>query len=104
MTLLLEWREIKNILLVFCRASGLQINWSKSTFHYSNLSDQTLNQLQFSSHILLQICLKASIIWDILLRQTPTGLLTGTGSWKKWKKELEIGATVGSPSVGVSLS
>jgi hypothetical protein len=26
-----EWREIKKILQVFCRASGLQINWSKSS-------------------------------------------------------------------------
>lgn len=40
-----EWHEIKNILLVFCRATSLQINWSKSSFHYSNLSDQTFFQL-----------------------------------------------------------
>lgn len=40
-----EWSEIKNILFVFCRATSLQRNWSKSSFHYSNLSDQTLFQL-----------------------------------------------------------
>jgi hypothetical protein len=32
-----EWKEIKSILNLFCRASGLQINESKSTFHYSGL-------------------------------------------------------------------
>jgi len=43
---ILEWREIKNILQVFSNAYGLHINWSKSTFHYSNLSDQSLNHLK----------------------------------------------------------
>jgi hypothetical protein len=32
-----EWQEIKSILNLFCRTSGLQIIESKSTFHYSGL-------------------------------------------------------------------
>jgi hypothetical protein len=32
-----EWREIDSILKTFCLASGLQINLTKSTFHYSGI-------------------------------------------------------------------
>jgi hypothetical protein len=41
-----EWREIKEILKIFCCSTRLQINWSKSMFHYANLQDQTLVQLK----------------------------------------------------------
>jgi len=34
-----EWTEINNLLKTFCNASGLQINWNKSSFHYANLQD-----------------------------------------------------------------
>jgi hypothetical protein len=33
-----EWREIDSILKTFCLASRLQINVTKSTFHYSGIS------------------------------------------------------------------
>jgi hypothetical protein len=35
-----------NILHTFSSATGLQINWSKSTFHYANLREQSLTQLK----------------------------------------------------------
>jgi ribonuclease HI len=41
-----EWIEIKEILSTFCCASGLLINWDKSTFHYANLQQQALEQLK----------------------------------------------------------
>jgi hypothetical protein len=41
-----EWTEINNLLKTFCNASGLQINWNKSSFHYANLQDQTLTLLK----------------------------------------------------------
>jgi hypothetical protein len=41
-----EWMEIKEILKIFCSASSLAINWEKSTFHFANLQQQTLNQLK----------------------------------------------------------
>jgi hypothetical protein len=41
-----EWREIKEILKIFCSATGLMINWTKSTFHYANLHEQALEQLK----------------------------------------------------------
>jgi hypothetical protein len=34
-----EWLEIDSILKFFCRASGLQINATKSTLHYSGLTE-----------------------------------------------------------------
>jgi hypothetical protein len=37
-----EWKEIKDILTTFCSASGLKINWTKSTFHYARLQEQSL--------------------------------------------------------------
>jgi hypothetical protein len=43
---LLEWREIYGLLNIFCSASGLHINWSKSTFHYANIQDHDLDQLK----------------------------------------------------------
>jgi hypothetical protein len=30
----------------FCSATGLLINWSKSTLHYANIQDQELDQLK----------------------------------------------------------
>jgi hypothetical protein len=43
---LLEWREIYvHLNILFCTTS-LQINWSKSTFHYANIQDQNLDQLK----------------------------------------------------------
>jgi hypothetical protein len=41
-----EWKEIKEILKIFCSATGLSINWEKSTFHFANLQQQTLDQLK----------------------------------------------------------
>jgi hypothetical protein len=41
-----EWIEIKEILSTFCCASGLSINWNKSTFHFANLQQQALDQLK----------------------------------------------------------
>jgi hypothetical protein len=38
-----EWKEIDSILKIFCRASGLQINVTKSTLHYSGLTDVDLD-------------------------------------------------------------
>lgn len=33
-----EWTDITDLLKTFCNASGLLINWNKSTFHHVNLS------------------------------------------------------------------
>jgi hypothetical protein len=41
-----EWMEIKDLLKTFCNASGLLINWDKTTFHFANLQDQTLALLK----------------------------------------------------------
>jgi hypothetical protein len=37
-----EWLEIKEILYNFCSATGLMINWEKSTFHFENLQQNML--------------------------------------------------------------
>jgi hypothetical protein len=37
-----EWKEIAGILSSFVSASGLEINISKSTFHYSGIDDDSL--------------------------------------------------------------
>lgn len=44
-TLYMNGMKSRTFFLFFCRATSLQINWSKSSFHYSNLFDQTLFQL-----------------------------------------------------------
>jgi hypothetical protein len=41
-----EWMEIKDILKTFCSASGLLINWAKSTFHFASLQDHSLELLK----------------------------------------------------------
>jgi hypothetical protein len=41
-----EWKEIKEILLIFCSASGLLINWTKSTFYYVGIQGETLGNLK----------------------------------------------------------
>jgi hypothetical protein len=41
-----EWLEIKNILSIFCRASGLMINWSKSIFYFAGVNGETLENLK----------------------------------------------------------
>jgi hypothetical protein len=41
-----EWMKIKELLNTFYNASGLLINWDKSTFHFANLQDQTLALLK----------------------------------------------------------
>jgi hypothetical protein len=39
---LIEWREIKNLILLFCKASGLQVNSTKTTTHFEGLSETEL--------------------------------------------------------------
>jgi hypothetical protein len=41
-----EWQEIADLLSVFIRASRLEINLSKSTFHYSGLQGDLLEQFK----------------------------------------------------------
>jgi hypothetical protein len=42
----LEWKEIDKLLQIFCSATGLQINWTKTTFHHANIQDQDLEVLK----------------------------------------------------------
>jgi hypothetical protein len=44
--ILIEWREISRILKIVCSASDLLINWTKSTFHFDNVSAQNLELLK----------------------------------------------------------
>jgi hypothetical protein len=39
---LLEWREINKIIGLFCSASGLSVNQTKSTVHFEGLNDDDL--------------------------------------------------------------
>ena len=41
-----EWKELKDILINLCSASGLLINWTKSTFHYASIQDYSLALLK----------------------------------------------------------
>jgi hypothetical protein len=41
-----EWRVIDKLLSLFCKASGLAVNLSKSTVHYSGLSDHELDDFK----------------------------------------------------------
>jgi retron-type reverse transcriptase len=41
-----EWIEIKEILHNFCSATGLTINWEKSTFHFANIHPTSLDQIK----------------------------------------------------------
>jgi hypothetical protein len=41
-----EWKEINEILKIFCSATGLLINWEKSSFYFANLQQQYLEQLK----------------------------------------------------------
>jgi hypothetical protein len=41
-----EWKEIKEILLIFFSASGLLISWTKSTFYYDGIQGETLGNLK----------------------------------------------------------
>jgi hypothetical protein len=76
-----EWREIKEILKIFCCTTRLQINWSKSTFHYANMQDQTLEQLKgiFPYSFMSTFC-KVSNTLDIILKMNTIRLQIGTGS------------------------
>jgi hypothetical protein len=46
MTPLQEWKAINEILKLFCSATRLSINWDKSSFHFANLQQQSLDQLK----------------------------------------------------------
>jgi hypothetical protein len=39
---LLEWREIDKLIFLFCKASGLSVNQTKSTVHFEGLTDLEL--------------------------------------------------------------
>jgi hypothetical protein len=41
-----EWIEIKEILNIFCSATGLTINWNKSSFHFANIPCSSLDQIK----------------------------------------------------------
>lgn len=43
---LMEWPEIKEFLHKFCNATGLLINWEKSTFLHANLQLPNLDQIK----------------------------------------------------------
>jgi hypothetical protein len=41
-----EWKEINEILKIFCSTMDLSINWEKLTFHFANLQQQTLDKIK----------------------------------------------------------
>jgi hypothetical protein len=41
-----EWLDIKNILSILYKASGLMINWSKSIFYFAGVQGETLESLK----------------------------------------------------------
>jgi hypothetical protein len=57
-----EWLEIDKLILLFCKASGLQVNESKTTVLFEGLSEVDLNPLQVLSPIHLFIsCFRLQI-------------------------------------------
>jgi hypothetical protein len=43
---LIEWREIYDLILLFCKASSLQVNSLKTTMHHEGLTDLELVPLK----------------------------------------------------------
>jgi hypothetical protein len=43
---LTEWREIFDLILLFCKATGLQVNSSKTTMHHEGMTDSELVPLR----------------------------------------------------------
>jgi hypothetical protein len=41
-----EWKEIDNILNIFCRATGMLVNLTKSTFHHSGIQGEVLENFK----------------------------------------------------------
>jgi hypothetical protein len=41
-----EWKEIVSILKIFCRATGMMVNLSKSTFHHSGIQGEILENFK----------------------------------------------------------
>jgi hypothetical protein len=41
-----EWKMISESLKLLCIATGLSINWDKSSFDFANLQQQSLDQLK----------------------------------------------------------
>jgi hypothetical protein len=50
-----EWKVIDEILTVFCRATGLEVNLQKSTIHYSGIQQEVIDSFKVISHTTLQI-------------------------------------------------
>jgi hypothetical protein len=98
---LTEWREINSILLLFCNATGLQINWDKSTFHFSNLTDQSLFSLQsLFPHTFTNLS-KGFDYLGYFIKVNSYRVSDWNWILEKVKKKLGTGAIVGSLSVGV---
>jgi hypothetical protein len=111
-----EWLEINTILNYFCRASGLQINETKSTFHHSGLSEVDIESyrnifpfcfleisqgLRYLGYFLKPDCYKVTD-WHWILKKFEKRISTGAidGShWggdsyllnQSWKVKLSIG-------------
>jgi hypothetical protein len=41
-----EWKEIDDILKIFCKATAVAINFSKSTFHHSGIQGELLENFK----------------------------------------------------------
>jgi hypothetical protein len=68
----LEWKEIDGLLKFFCSATGLQINWTKSTFHYANILEQDLDLLlAIFPHNFLHLSHGITLPWIFHKSRTP---------------------------------
>jgi hypothetical protein len=59
-----EWREIDKIISLFCKASGLMVNQSKTIVHYEGLSDVELAPFKNFLPYTFSDLSSASDIWD----------------------------------------
>jgi hypothetical protein len=90
-----EWQLIKIILDQFCSASGLHINYSKSTIHHVGLEADNLARFKVYFLSISWTWLQDSSIWAILSKPRKLASKIGDGFSKSLIKGSSIGVTVG---------
>jgi hypothetical protein len=60
-----EWTEINSLLKLFCGASGLKVNLSKSTFHHSGIQGELLEKFKEVFSFNFADLWRALDTWDI---------------------------------------
>jgi len=91
-----EWKEIERIIQLFCKVSGLRVNMTKSTIHFSGMVESELSDFKHTLPYKFSDLLVGFKYLGYYLKSGIQKKMIGDGSYQNLRKKFISGVIDGS--------